>query len=48
LDLGRVELSRNEQSESVEVFTITVSDEGEQGKLNLMWGTTVYSVDIEF
>lgn len=48
LDLGRIELQREVNSESVEAFTIMVTQTEDGGRLNLMWGTTIYYVDIEF
>ncbi len=48
LDLGRVELQREVNPESVEVFTITVTETEDGGRLNLMWGNTIYFTEINF
>lgn len=48
LDLGRVELHREVNPESVESFTITVTETEDGGRLNLMWGNTIYYTDIKF
>ncbi len=46
-DLGRVPMSVLSKEESTEAFTITVEGSGDEGRLNLIWGNTVYYVDFE-
>lgn len=48
LDLGRVELKREENNESVESFTITVEEHESGARLNLKWGNTIYYTDVDF
>lgn len=48
LDLGRIPLQREYNSESVENFTITVTETSEGGRLNLQWGNTTYFVELKF
>ncbi len=46
-DLGRIPMSVLSKEESTEAFTITVEGSGDEGRLNLIWGNTVYYVDFE-
>lgn len=47
LDLGRIPLQRKELSESVEKFTITVTENENGAKLTLEWGNTQYYCHIQ-
>jgi hypothetical protein len=44
-DLGRVPMEVSTQSETTEAFTITVEETDEGGRINLIWGETIYSSD---
>lgn len=44
-DLGRVPMEVTTRDEVVEAFTITVEETEEGGRINLIWGNTVYSSD---
>jgi hypothetical protein len=44
-DLGRVPMDVSSIDDDVEAFTITVEETDEGGRINLMWGNTVYSSD---
>lgn len=46
-DLGRVPMSVFSKEDNTEAFTITVEGSGKEGRLNLIWGNTVYYVDFE-
>ncbi len=48
LDLGKVELYREVNPELVEEFTITVSETESGGRLNFLWGNTIYFAEIKF
>lgn len=45
LDLGRVPMEVSTQDEVTEAFTITVEETDEGGRINLIWGDTIYSSD---
>ncbi|MEX2477125.1 MAG: DUF2911 domain-containing protein [Gracilimonas sp.] len=42
-DLSRVPMEVSTQNETTEAFTITVEETDEGGRINLIWGETVYS-----
>lgn len=44
-DLGRVPMQLSKKDDVTEAFTITVEETESGGKLNLIWGQTVFSVD---
>lgn len=44
-DLGRVPMEVSTKDEVTEVFTITVDETDEGGRINLIWGDTIYSSD---
>lgn len=44
-DLGRVPMQVTTKEEVTEAFTITLNETGEGGRINLIWGNTVYSAD---
>ncbi|MBD3617320.1 MAG: DUF2911 domain-containing protein [Gracilimonas sp.] len=44
-DLGRVPMEVSTQDEVTEAFTITVEETDEGGRINLIWGDTLYSSD---
>lgn len=44
-DLGRVPMDVSTQDEVTEAFTITVEETDEGGRINLIWGDTIYSSD---
>ena len=47
LDLGRVPMQISTRDDVTEAFTITVEETDGGGVLNLIWGSTVFSVDFE-
>lgn len=47
MDLGRTTMTRVENADYVEEFTITVTGSGSDAALNLLWGNTKYTVPIE-
>jgi hypothetical protein len=47
MDLGRVQMSRMQQDEVTEAFTIIVTETDGGGRLSLIWDQTVYYVDFE-
>jgi hypothetical protein len=47
-DLGRVPMTISTQEENTEDFTIQLEESGEDAVLKLIWGNTVFSVDVEF
>ncbi|MDR9418489.1 DUF2911 domain-containing protein [Gracilimonas sp.] len=46
-DLGRVSMNVNTKEDVTEAFTITVEETDEGGRINLIWGNTVYYRDFE-
>ena len=47
MDLGRTAMTRVENTDYVEEFTITVTGSGSDAALNLLWGNANYTVPIE-
>jgi hypothetical protein len=45
MDFGRVPMEVEQTDQMTEAFTITVEETDEGGRLNLIWGNTVYYVD---
>jgi hypothetical protein len=44
-DLGRVPMEVTTRDDTVEAFTITIDETDEGGRINLIWGNTIYSSD---
>lgn len=44
-DLGRVPMEVTTRDDNVEAFTITIDETDEGGRINLIWGNTIYSSD---
>lgn len=44
-DLGRVPMKVSTQDDIIEAFTISVDETDEGGRINLIWGDTIYSSD---
>jgi hypothetical protein len=44
-DLGRVPMEVTTRDDTIEAFTITIDETDEGGRINLIWGNTIYSSD---